>query len=58
MTVDPGGPITCVTLTGESIDADVLVAAIGCTPNVGLAATAQLMLAADGGIAVDARCRT
>lgn len=56
--VDPGGPITCVTLAGESIDADVLVSAIGCTPNVGLAATAELMLAADGGIAVDALCRT
>lgn len=56
--VEPSGPTARVTLADESIDADVLITAIGCTPNVALAAAAELTLAADGGIDVDAFCRT
>lgn len=55
---EPAGTAVRVTLDGGSVGADVLVAAIGCVPNVGLATRAGLALAADGGIAVDAFCRT
>lgn len=55
---EPAGTAVRVTLDDRSVDADVLIAAIGCVPNVELATSAGLSLASDGGIAVDASCRT
>lgn len=56
---EPSGTAVRVTLDDGSVDnADVLIAAIGCVPNVELATSAGLALASDGGIAVDAFCRT
>jgi len=55
----PGQP-ACITLAdGNAIEADLLAVSIGLTPATALAAQAGLLLdPANGGIAVDAQCRS
>ncbi|MEA5453127.1 FAD-dependent oxidoreductase [Sinomonas sp. JGH33] len=54
---DDGEAVTCVvTNTGERLGADLVVAAVGVTPNIGLARDAKLVVG--NGVVVDAALRT
>jgi 3-phenylpropionate/trans-cinnamate dioxygenase ferredoxin reductase subunit len=53
-----GESFRLLTQDGIQIDGDVLVVAVGLVPNDALAINAGLPVAADGGVIVDAACRT